>query len=51
MFENQTEINKDNIHENNRIFDHNYKVEDKVMFNNHSAKKYETPYKVPFMII
>ena len=34
---NQTQINKDNICENIKRVDHDYKVVDKVMLNNHSA--------------
>ena len=30
--------------------DHDYKVRDKVMLNNHAGYKYEIPYKGPFMI-
>ena len=30
--------------------DHGYKVGDKSMLDNHSAYKYETPYKGPFFI-
>ena len=47
---NQTKINKDNIRENIKIVDHDYKVRDKVMLNNNAAYKYETPYKFPFVI-
>ena len=43
-------MNKDNIHENNKRVDHDYKVRDKVIFTNNAAQKYETPYKVPFVI-
>ena len=46
----QTQINKDNTHKNSKRFDHDYKVRDKVMLNNHAAYKYETPYKGPFVI-
>ena len=45
----QTQINKDNIHKNRNWFDHDYNVGDKVMLNNHTAYKYETPYKVPLV--
>ena len=44
------QINKDNIRKNIKIVDHKYKVGDKFMLNNHVAYKYETPYKVPFVI-
>ena len=37
---NQTQINKDNIRENNKRFDHNYKVVDKVMIDNYDAYIY-----------
>ena len=47
---NQTQINKDNIHENKNRFDFGYKVGDKVMINNHAEYKYETPYKGPFWL-
>ena len=33
----QMQINKDNIHENIKRFDHDYKVLDKVMIDNHDA--------------
>ena len=33
----QRHINKDNIRENIKIVDHNYKVGDKVILNNHAA--------------
>ena len=38
----QTQINKDNIRKNNKRVDHEYKVGDKIMLNNHAAYKYET---------
>ena len=44
------QINKDNIRENNRRLDHDYKFGDKFVINSHSASKYETPYKSPFVI-
>ena len=47
---NQAKINKDNIRENNKRVDYNYKVGDKVMINNHAAYKYEIPHKGPFPI-
>ena len=37
------QINKDNIRKNNKTFDHDYKVGDKVMLANNAAYKYETP--------
>ena len=42
--QNQTQINKDNIHKNIKIVDHDYKVGDKFMLDNHTAYKYETPF-------
>ena len=45
----QRPINKDNIRENKNRVDRDYKVVGKVMLNNHSAYKYETPFKGPFM--
>ena len=42
---NQTQINKDNIRENNKRVDHDYKIGDKVMLDNHVEYKYEIPYK------
>ena len=39
------QVNEDNFHKNGKIVDHNYKFGDKVMQKNHSAYKYETPYK------
>ena len=46
----QPQINKDNTRKNrNRVY-HNYKVGDNVILNNHTAYKYETQYKGPFMI-
>ena len=35
---NQTQINEDNIRENIKRVEHNYKVGDKVMLNNNTAK-------------
>ena len=49
--QNQTQINKDNIRENNKRVDHDYKFGDKVMLDNNAAYKYETPYKGLFVII
>ena len=46
----QTKFNKDNILKNSKRVDHGYKVRDKVMIENHTAYKYETLYKVPFVI-
>ena len=48
--QNKMQINKDNIRKNIKQVDHDYKAGDKVMLNNHSAYKYETPYKGPFSI-
>ena len=47
---NQTQNNKDNIRENSKRVDHNYKVGDKVTLDNNSAFKYKTPYNRPFEI-
>ena len=41
--QNQTQINKDNIYENNKRVEHDYKVVDKAMLENHAAYKFETP--------
>ena len=46
----QTQINRDNAHEKIYRFEYEYKVGDKVMLNNHTAYKHETPYKSPFVI-
>ena len=46
----QTQINKDNIRENNKTVDHDYKVGYKVVLDNQSTQKYETTYKGPFVI-
>ena len=46
----QTQINKYNIRKNRKQVDHDYKVGDKIMLNNHAAYKYKTPYKGPFFI-
>ena len=47
----QTQINRDNARENKHRVDYGYKVGYKVMLTNHTAYKYETPYKVPFAIM
>ena len=47
----QTQINKDNIHENRHRVDHDCKVADNVIITKYTAYKYETPCKVPFLII
>ena len=46
----QTQINRYNTLENKHRVDYDYKVMDKVMLINHTAYKYETPYKGHFMI-
>ena len=46
----QTPINKYTARENKNRVDYDYKVGDKVMLLNHTAYKYETRYKVPFVI-
>ena len=38
--QNKTQINKDNIRENRKRVDHDYKVIEKVMISNNSAYKY-----------
>ena len=43
-------INKDNIRENNKIVDHDYKFRYKILITNNAAYKYETPYNGPFVI-
>ena len=43
-------MNKSNVYENNKRVNHDYKVGDKVIINNNDAYKYETPYKVLFLI-
>ena len=48
--QNKTQINKDNIRENRKQFEHDYKVVDKVMLTKHTAYKYETPYTGTFLI-
>ena len=47
---NQTQINKDNIQKNRNQVDHDYKVGDKDMLNNHDSCKNVTPYIGPFLI-
>ena len=47
---NQMHINKYDIRKNVKLVDHDYKVRDKVMLNNHSAYKNEIPHKGPFLI-
>ena len=46
----QTQINKDNNRQNKNRVDYDYKVGDKVMLNSHTAYKYETLYKVLFVM-
>ena len=46
----QTQINKDNIRENINRVDHDYKFGHNFILTNHTAYKYETPYKGPFVI-
>ena len=46
----QAQINKDNILENSKRVDHDYKVGDKVMIANNAAFIYETLYNRPFEI-
>ena len=47
---NQAQINKDSIHKNRHRIEYNYRVGDYVILTNHTAYKYETPYKGPFLI-
>ena len=44
------QINIDNTLENKHRVNHDYKVGDKFMLIYHTAYKYETPYKIPFVI-
>ena len=46
----QTQINRYNTRQNKHRVYYEYKFGDKVILNNHTAYKYETPYKVPFVI-
>ena len=46
----QTQINRDNSHENKHKVDYDYKVVDKAILINHTLYKYESPYKGPFFI-
>ena len=46
----QTQINRDNARENKHRVDYEYKVGDNVILTDHTAYKYETPYKGPFVI-
>ena len=47
----QIQMNIDNACNNKHIVDYEYKVRDKFMILNHTAYKYETAYKGPFVII
>ena len=44
------QINRDNARENKHRVDYDYEVGDKVVLLNHTAYKYKTPYKGPFVI-
>ena len=44
------QINRDNIHINNKMVDNYYKFGERVMLDNHDAYKYETPYNFSFVI-
>ena len=44
------QINKDNIRENRKRADHDYKVGDKIMLTKHTVYTYKTPYTGPFVI-
>ena len=45
----QAQMKKDNTRENKHRFDYDSKVVDNVMITNHTAYKYETPFKGPFV--
>ena len=45
----QMQSNRDNARENRHRVEYDYKVGDNVMLTNHTAYKYETPYKGPFV--
>ena len=47
----QAQIDNDVIQENDTIIYHNYRVVDQVMKLNHSAYKYETPYRNTYKIV
>ena len=44
------QINKGNIHKNKQRVEHDNKVGDNIMLTKHTAYKYETPYRRPFLI-
>ena len=44
------QLNKDNRHKNRNRVEHDYNVGENVMLTKHTAYKYETPYKGPFVI-
>ena len=46
----QMQIIRDNTRQNKHRVDYDYKVGGKVMLANYTGYKYETPYKVPFVI-
>ena len=46
----QAQINRDNTQDNKHRVDYDYKVGDKFILTNHTAYKYDTPYKGPFVI-
>ena len=46
----KAKMHKYNIHKNSKRVDHRYKAGDKVMINNITDFKYETPYNGPFEI-
>ena len=46
----QTQINRDNTRDNKHRVDYGYKVGNKFMLTKHTAYKFETPYKGPFVI-
>ena len=49
--QNQTQINKYDIRKNRNQVEHAYNVGYKVILNNHTAYKNETPYRVIFVIM
>ena len=48
--QNQANIYKENTRKNSKILDRNYEVGDKVMLNNNTDLRYDTPYKGSFEI-
>ena len=46
--QNKAQFNKYNTKTNSKRVDYDYSIGDKVMLNNKSVYKYETPYNCPF---